>query len=195
MSKREYTLEQELILGGARADEARALAGLARRLPAMRQLPLVQTPPSLQWGRRAAGRRRLIRRSSRLAVLMGAVATGVVAASIVVVMAQMTVPGDALYAVKRASEAVGVRLSPGFHDEVMMRRADEVNQLVTRRANPQIITATLSSYDQTVGRNPAGSYAARDYCASMLKAAAAQANPATREQIMHSLSLLKLQES
>jgi len=188
-------LEQELMLGGATAAEARELATLARRMPAMRQLPVVQTPTNLRLGRRSARRRWWVRHTSHWALLAGVMSAGVTAVAVVVVMAQMAIPGEALYSVKRASETVAVRLQPKFHDELMMRRADEVNQLVSRGSSPQTVSATLASYDQAVAHDPAGSYAARDYCAGMLKTAAAQADPATRAQIMQSLSLLKLQAS
>jgi hypothetical protein len=195
MTKEPQTLEQELLLGGAGSVEARELAGLARRLPELRQLPLLQTPPSLQMDRRVLRRRLWLRRVPLAGLFTGAAATAAMLMAVVTAAAQPAVPGDALYSVKRASEAVAVRLAPGFHDEIMMRRAEEVSTLIQRDSNPRLTRATLASYDQAVTQNPAGSYAARDYCAGMLRSAAAKADPATRAEIMQSLSRLKLDES
>jgi hypothetical protein len=195
MIKEPETLEQELILGGAGAAEARELARLARSLPELTQLPLLQPPPTLQIGHRAVRRRLWLRRLPLAGMFTGAVALAAMAMAVVTAAAQPAMPGDALYGVKRASESVAVRLAPGFHDETMMRRADEVSTLVRQRNNPGLIRTTLASYDQAVAQDPAGSYAARDYCAGMLKSAAKQADPATRSRIMQSLSHLKLDES
>jgi hypothetical protein len=192
MDKEPQTLEQELVLGGATASEARELAGLARQLPEVRQLPLLQTPAGLKHGHRMVRHRRTMRRWSLMGVLGGAMAAAVLVTVITTAAAQTAAPGEALYPVKRASEAVAVRVAPGFHDDMMMRRADEVNTLVERHKSNGLISATLASYNQAVTRDPAGSYAARDYCAGTLKAAAAKADPGTRSQIMHSLSQLKL---
>ena len=195
MNEQESTLEEELISAGATAAEAENLARLARRLPATRQLPLMQAPASLLEGKRIARRRGLVRISSRVAMLVGSMATAAIVAAVVVVAAQGAMPGDALYSTKRASEAVALRIDPGFHDQMMMRRADEINQLVASGSNNNLIAATLASYDQSVTHDPAASYAARDYCAGMLEHAAAHANPAMRSQILQSVAMLKLQDS
>ena len=191
MSERNL-LERELRAGGAGPDEARELARLAEKLPGLRQLPLVATPPGLAVGRRFARRRLGLQRSRRTLALAATAAAAVLVTGGLIAAAQSALPGTALYPVKRGTEQVAERFAPGMHDEVMMRRADEVNELVARHGRTAMIDATLASYEQAVVSDPNGSYAARDYCAGMLKSAAKQADPATRAKIMASLSRLKL---
>lgn len=187
-----FSLEQELREGGAGVAEARELAQLAARLPELRQLPLVATPPGLKVGRRFARRRQAWARSRWALALAGTAAAAVLVTGGVIAAAQSAIPGEALYPVKLETERVAVRFAPGMHDEIMMRRADEVNELVVHNARPAQVDATLAAYERAVVSDGSGSYAARDYCAGMLKTAAGQADPATRAKIMSSLSRLKL---
>lgn len=190
-----YNLEEELRAGGAGVTEARELADLAGRLPELRRLPLVATPPGLTVGRRFARRRLAWARSARMLAFASTAAVTVLVTGGVIAAAQSAMPGTALYPVKLGTERVAVRLAPGMHDEIMMRRADEVNELVARHSRPAQVDAALASYEQAVEKDPSGSYAARDYCAGMLKTAAHEADPATSAKIMSSLSRLKLDNS
>lgn len=183
------TLEQELRLEGADQTEARQLAELAGRMPKLRQFPGM--PPALAVEHRQIRRRFVWRRLfsfaglSTAGIIVAVIAGGVIAA------AQSALPGEPLYSVKRGTEAVALSFQPHLHDQIMMNRAGEVSALVAAHRDPSLIQATLASYDQAVKQSP-GSYAAREYCASMLRDAAGQANPSTRAQIMQSLSRLHL---
>jgi hypothetical protein len=190
--KNEPSLEQELIMAGADPEEARELNEFAGRLPMMRQLP--QLPPGLEHGHREMRRRATSRRSFAFASYATAMVAVVVLAGGSLAAAQSALPGDALYSLKRSSENLAATFQPAQHDQIMMNRATEIDQLVAHHRNPTLIHATLASYDGEVKQTP-GSYAAREYCSNMLRAAATHADPTTRSEIMQSLSHIQIDHS
>lgn len=72
----------------------------------------------------------------------------VVLASGSVVLAQKSLPGDILYPVKRLSENVAVSLNPDFEQEIVVRRSQEVKDLVEKKENPELVKNALDDFSE-----------------------------------------------
>ncbi len=181
------SLESQLTQAGASPSEARALAGLSVSLRKLQgtepQLASINRSRSLF--RHAPGRR-VTTAISSLAVV-GTVAIGLAIASI----AQTTYPGQLLYPVKRLTENVAVIIQPNYRGVLMMRRAQEVKQLVALHNNPRLINATLQSYKQDVAGFKGGSYADFEYCESTLRQAEKMSSGAERLAIAETIASVK----
>jgi len=65
-----------------------------------------------------------------------------------VVFAQKSLPGDFLYPVKRLSENVAVSLNPALEQEIVVRRSQEVKDLVEKKEDPQLVKNTLEDFSE-----------------------------------------------
>jgi len=170
-------LRRELLQAGAKASEADELSAIASRL---RMLADDKYTFGKIWARAW----------KPVGLTASAFAVGVV----LVISAQSVAPTSLLYPVQKISDAVAVRLHPSYRATVMMRRAQQVNQLVASHAPSEVILATLASY-QTEAMNykamPHADYATFDFCKTNLEQAAAAAPGNVRQAIVSSLEELR----
>jgi len=169
-------LEAQLQQAGATERESKELARLARSLhhlqgqePKRAASAATPMPPQV----RPPYRRRMV--SVGLAAI-GSILVGVALAAV----AQTTYPGTLLYPVKQLTESVAVAIQPNYHGVLMMRRAQEVKQLVALHRSPSLVNATLQNYKAQVARYKGGNYADFEYCENTLRQAEALASGSER---------------
>lgn len=177
-TKFKNTLRAELVSAGARQAEADELVRMSDRLRRLRD----DVPKAVPAPRRSV-RLRLIPLGAVavLALLIGMSLVGV---------AQGSLPGSALYPVKRLSENTAVLMDPNYRATIMMRRADEVRQLIADGASSGRVTATLASYQTTAAAYKGSNYPALQYCKTSLLRAEKNANPTEHQQIAGVLKTL-----
>jgi len=175
MKRKSYrTLKTELLSAGASATEADELASLAGRLRTLRAAPERQKA-ALRFGLLPA---------SLVAMVTLLVGMAVVSFS------QSSLPGNVLYPVKRVSENTAVAANPSYRATLMMRRADEVRQLVANGASSGRVSATLDLYQTEAAAYKSENYPAFAFCRSNLQQAEKRANPAEKAQIAEVLKNL-----
>jgi hypothetical protein len=173
-------LKKELAEAGASRREASELAVLANELGQLEGQPAAaQVKPS----------RRL-----KLLVPFGSVAlAGIVIGMMLVIFSQAVLPGSPLYAIQKLSDSVAVSADSGYRGTVMMKRAQQVQQLVASHASSRTVMATLADYQHEAAAYKASgsNYAAFEYCKSSLQKAAAIAPASQRQAINASLESLQ----
>jgi hypothetical protein len=130
----------------------------------------------------------------KLAKPLGFVGLGLVAGIILVTVSQAALPTSWLYPVQKFSDSVAVDIHPSYRATIMMKRAQQVNQLVANDASSKQVLATLADYTAEADSykdSPHANYAAFEYCKSSLQQAAKAAPPNIREAISSSLSSLE----
>ena len=65
-----------------------------------------------------------------------------------VVFAQKSLPGDVFYPLKRLSENVAVSLNPALEQEIVVRRSQEVKDLVEQKEDPGLVQNTLDDFSE-----------------------------------------------
>jgi hypothetical protein len=180
MNKRSHTqLAEELKAAGASASETRELAAVAGSLKQLKG-----HEPA------AAGRR-----SGTLRTLMPYGFTslaGIAAGMTLVILSQTVLPGSWLYPVQKLSDNIAVSVHPDYRGTIMMKRAQEVRQLIAGHAAPNVVLAALSDYknEAYVYKSAPANYAAFEYCKANLQQAAAIAPNSERQAIENTLSSL-----
>lgn len=76
-----------------------------------------------------------------------------------VVFAQKSLPGDFLYPVKRLSENVAVSLKPELEQEIVVRRSQEVKDLVEKKEDPGLVKNTLDEFSEETKKAKSRGYA------------------------------------
>ena len=177
MSTTNRQLMRELELAGANAKEVVELTSLADKLRLLK--------PSVS------------RHSNRFVNILKPVllpSLAVVVGLFMVMLAQSVRPTSWLYPIQKLSDAVATEIHPEYRADVMMRRAQQVNQLVSSHASTDIILSTLASYKaeaEDYRSMPHANYAAFEYCKTNLEQAAATAPSNIRQAIVSSLNALR----
>ena len=171
-------LAKELTAAGASAGEAHELAMLASNL--------TQLNPKRSQQRSVRSRFKIL-----LPVGFTGVA-GIVVGMALVIFSQTVLPGSRLYAIQKLSDHVAVSVDPSYRGTVMMKRAEEVKQLIASHAAPSVVLATLSDYktEASVYKTAPSNYAAFEYCKDNLQQAAAIAPSPERQAIVGTLNSL-----
>src|SRR3990167_10056218 len=65
-----------------------------------------------------------------------------------VVFAQKSLPGDVFYPLKRLSENVAVSLNPALEQKIVVRRSQEVKDLVEQKEDPELVKDTLDDFSE-----------------------------------------------
>lgn len=175
MNKAREKLREELVQAGAKPSEVDELGLIAARLSLLKAVP-GQKPVWVKVLKPVA--------SAVPALVVGAA---------IVILAQSVSPTSWLYPIQKLSDAVAIDVNPGYRVTVMMRRAQQVNELTENHASSSMILATLNSYDTEAANYkgmPHTSYAAFEYCRSNLEQAAAMAPNGVRQAINTSLKNL-----
>jgi hypothetical protein len=181
--KRSTELKNELKIAGASDSEANELAGLAVSLQQLRS--------SQSTGIVAKKSGRQTKRISLVPLGLTSV-VGLAIGMALAILSQSVLPGSLLYPVQKLSDTVAVSLDPSYRGIVMMKRAQEVKQLVADHASSGIVLATLGDYktEASVYKPVSTNYATFEYCKSSLQQAAAIAPNSERQAIGNMLSSL-----
>jgi hypothetical protein len=174
------SLEKELAEAGASRRETGELAALAGELGQLK-------------GRPTAVRAKRPRRLGLLAPFGAMALAGIAVGMALVIFSQTVLPGSWLYPVQKLSDSVAVSADPGYRGTVMMKRAQQVRQLVAGRASSGSVMAALADYQHEAAayRTAGADYDVFEYCKSNLVKAAAAAPAAQRQAINASLESLK----
>jgi hypothetical protein len=184
MSNKTESLESELKQAGANADEAKVLAALALSLH-----DLKGTEPRMNLEHQARNPFGNLWHTSSRALTTSLTAVGALCIGLVVAaISQTTIPGNPLYPVKQITESVAVAVQPNYRGVLMMRRAQEVKQLVAQNDSPRLIDATLQSYKSEVAQYKGGNYADYEYCENTLHQAQSMATGAERLAIAETIA-------
>src|SRR3990167_8765328 len=65
-----------------------------------------------------------------------------------VALAQKSLPGDVLYPIKRLSENIAVSLKPSLEQGIVVRRSQEVLDLVEQKEDPELVKNTLDDFSE-----------------------------------------------
>ena len=168
-------LRKELLLAGASPAETQDLLPIASRLS------------SLQASKKA---------SRWLSIIKPAAftATGLALGAFLIITAQAVSANSWLYPVQKFSDHVAISVHPQYRANVMMKRAQQVNQLVAAHASPQQVLATLADYTReasTYKTMPHANYAAFEYCKTNLQQALAASTLSVHQAIASSLQSLE----
>ena len=108
----------------------------------------------------------------------------------IISLSQSSLPGDVLYAPKIASEQVAIYAHPEYRENVMMRRAQEVEFLASRHAPHTVVANTLKNYitameayKKAETADPITGSPVLQYCLAKLRAAHDIATPDTKPLI------------
>ena len=109
-----------------------------------------------------------------------------------VVFSQTALPGSWLYPVQKLSDKVAIAARPQYRGTVMMRRAQQVQQLVAKRAGSPVVLATLADYqaEASAYKSTSTNYAMFEYCKTSLRQAASAAPNPERQAIDKALLAL-----
>lgn len=121
-------LRKELIQAGAKPEEVPGLVHLAGRLSSLKEP--IEKPAYL----------RTLLKPISLA------ATAMVLGMFLIVLSQSVQPSSWLYPVQEVSDNISVDIKPAYRENVMMKRAGQVNQLVASHASAKQILSTLNQY-------------------------------------------------
>lgn len=175
MGRSNHNLRRELRLAGASEVEARELAALAVDLRRLRPAT---------------------RHHSRWTTILPFGLTslaGLALGMMLVIFSQTAVAGSWLYPVQKLSDSVAILIHPDYRGAVMMKRAQQVKQLVATHASSQLVLATLASYqtEAIAYKSTSDDYSMFEYCKASLQQAAAIAPTPERQAIEAALVSLK----
>lgn len=118
--------------------------------------------------------------------------SGIALGMALVIFSQTVLPGSWLYPVQALSDTVAVSVDSGYKGTVMMKRAEQVKQLIAAHASSNVVLATLADYKTEAAqyKSIATNYAAFEYCKTSLQQAAAIAPSTERQAIVGTLDSL-----
>jgi hypothetical protein len=176
------TVRGELHTAGATDAEAEELLSLAENLHRLR------SPNGAK-----SGRRWVYGGIHILAMPSAYVLAGIVVGILTVAFAQAASPGSSLFPVQVATDNVASALHPQYREIVMVKRADQVKELVADHASSQNDMSAVADYTEVADKYRDGSrvnYAAFRYCESQLSQAAKIASPQVSQAIERSINSL-----
>jgi len=121
-------------------------------------------------------------------------ASGLALGMLLIIISQVASPTSILYPVQKISDGVAIDVHPQYRATVMMKRAQQVNQLVSEHASSKKVLATLADYtaEASAYRSmPHANYSAFEFCKTNLEQAAASASPEIKHAISSSLQSLE----
>ncbi len=184
-SQTRNNLKKELISAGAPDSEVNGLLSVARDLRQLKSAeaaflaPILTDKPESSW---------------RKLIPIGLTSiTGLALGMALVILAQTVSPGSWLYPVQKLSDNVAMSVDPSYRGTVMMKRAQEVKQLIAGHANSNLVLATLADYQTEAAtyKSVSANYAVYEYCKNNLRQAAANAPNPERQAINNALLSLK----
>ena len=175
-------LSKELDLAGAKRSEKGGLIEVANQLRTLNspRSAYVNAKSSRPWWQRWP-----------VAQLGLSALIGLSLGASIVAYSQTSLPGSWLYPAKRVSEKVAVVLDPSYRATLMMRRSQEVEELIGAHASKPVVLAILADYRTEAAAYKSPNYAAFEYCKNNLEQAAKAAPPPERSAIADALSSLQ----
>jgi hypothetical protein len=176
-------LHKELLAAGASATEVKELLTIASNLSLLKTSEAVvakDNAKSIRW--------------LRIIKPVAYTASGLVLGMFFVIVSQAALPNSTLYAVQKFSDSIAIDIHPQYRANVMMKRAQQVNELVARHADSKQVLATLADYTKEASiykSTPHTNYAAFEYCKTNLQQAATAAPTDIRQAISSSLQALE----
>jgi hypothetical protein len=170
-------LHEELKSAGASEQEINQLSEIADHLTALKDIHNSSLQP-----RRTTW--------SRLIPIGLTSLTGLAIGMALVIFSQTVLPGSLLYPVQKLSDNIAMSVNSSYRGTVMMKRAQEVKQLIVNHASSGLVLATLSDYqtEASVYKSVSANYAAFEYCKSNLQQAS-DAAPKTERQAINNVLL------
>jgi hypothetical protein len=181
MKDHKQQLHKELLAAGASAAEIDELLPIASRLSILKSGTTRDRQKANRWVRTIRP--------------MAFTFTGLALGMFLVIVSQTALPTSLLYPVQKFSDSIAIKVHPQFRANVMMKRAQQVNQLVSNHAASKQILATLADYSAEASSyksSPHASYAAFEYCQTNLQQAASSASPTIKKAILSSLQSLEI---
>ena len=182
MTDHQKQLGRELAAVGANSAELKKLLPIAARLGALKY----NSQPYI------GGRRKLV--WARVLIPAAYTSLGLAAGMLLLIAAQVATPASWLFPVQRASDGIAMDMHPQYRAVVMMKRARQVNQLVSDHADTQQVLMTLADYTRVADvykSMPHANYAAFEYCELNLREASVSATPNVQRAITASLQSLE----
>lgn len=175
-------LRKQLRQVGANSTEINELVPIASQLSKLsqRQAVTAQTP-SFNW-------------FTRLFKPLTLIASGLVLGILLIVVSEAASPASFLYPVQKFSDGVAVDIHPQYRATVMMKRAQQVDQLISQHASSKRVLATLADYTQQANAYKVSThtdYSAFEFCKDSLEQAAISASPTVKQAIASSLQSLE----
>jgi hypothetical protein len=180
---KQQQLRKELRDASAKTAEIEELVPIASRLSLLKH----SVTPAVDAGKATTRWQRIFK---PIAFGVSGLALGVA----VIVISQSVLPTSQLYSIQKFSDNVAVSFHPQYRATVMMKRAQQVNELVAGHASSGKVLATLADYTKEASAyksTPQANYAAFEYCKTNLQQAASAASPTVRQAISSSLESLE----
>jgi hypothetical protein len=179
-----YNLRKELKSAGAHSLEISELVAVAGNLKQLKSVGKPSAKPAAPYQRR-----------SRWAIIVPAGLTalsGLALGMALVIFSQTVLPGSWLYPVQKLSDNVAIAVHPQYRGTIMMRRAQQVQQLVAGHAGSPAVLATLADYraEASTYKSTSANYAMFEYCKTSLRQAAVIAPNPERQAIDKALLAL-----
>jgi hypothetical protein len=177
-------LREELKSAGANGREINELVAVAGNLKQLKSAGKASLKPAALY---------LPRSRWSIIVPAGLTAlTGLALGMALVISSQAVLPGSWLYPVQKLSDNVAVAVHPQYRGTIMMRRAQQVQQLVAKRAGSPVVLATLADYraEALAYKSTSANYAMFEYCKTSLRQAAVIAPNPERQAINKALLAL-----
>lgn len=177
-------LRSELKAAGAHGREVNELRALAASLKGLKGSSKPLPKPAARY-----------RRPSRWQTILPAgliTLAGVAFGMALVIFSQTVLPGSWLYPVQKLSDNATAAIHPEYRGTIMMRRAQQVKELVAEHAGSSSVLKALADYrtEASAYKSTATNYAVFEYCKTSLRQAAAIAPDPQKQAINDALSSL-----
>ncbi|HVA11582.1 MAG TPA: hypothetical protein VNG32_05490, partial [Candidatus Dormibacteraeota bacterium] len=127
-------LRGELESAGATTSEIDELIAVASNINKLKSSKNLAVKPSIK-------RRRQINWKGLVPVGVTSL-SGLALGMALVILSQTVLPGSLLYPVQKFSDTIAISLNTNYRGTVMMKRAQEVKQLIAKHANSNLVLAT-----------------------------------------------------
>ncbi len=119
--------------------------------------------------------------------------TGLVVGTALIIVSQTVLPGNGLYPIQKLSDNLIISVNADYRGTVMMKRAQQVKQLIMRHASSKLVLATLADYQTEAAAYHSGTanYAEFEYCKDNLQQASRLAPPSEQQAINNVVQSLK----
>jgi hypothetical protein len=178
-------LREELKLAGASDTETNELAVIASKIKQLKNFESPLPKSALPDLRKS--------KWTRLLPFGLTSITGLTLGMALVIFSQTVLPSSWLYPVQKLSDNVAMTLNSDYKGTVMMKRAQEVKQLIAEHASSNLVLATLADYqvEASTYKTVSANYAVFEYCKANLQQASSVAPGPERQAINNALLSLQ----
>lgn len=182
-AKQKSKLQHELRSVGATYEEIGRLVNIASSLGRLKSEHRQSLQPRHEWQHSKLKTLCMFAVSSLSSLAIG---------MMLIIFSQAVLPGNILYPLQRVSDTVSASVDHSYGGTVMMKRAEQVRQLISEHAPPGLVLTTLADYEieASAYKHTASNYAAFEYCKNSLQEASTMALPAEKQAINTTLRSL-----